>query len=308
MNKFKHVYGPIPSRRMGRSLGISPIPQGYCNYSCIYCQLGRTRHMTNSRGKYFSLEQMLTEFQAYSEGDIDFDVVTIVGEGEPLLYADIGILIQRLKKLTDKPVALITNGALLSTATVREEAKYADIVLPSLDACSQDLFETINRPHGGVSFEEMITGLRAFSHEYTGQLWIEVMLVKGVNDNRRFYHGLKELLDEINYHKLYLNIPVRPPAEPYASQPSEAAIEEAQLILGGIPINRLASEGFYSKIEDDYEAMLSIIKRHPMNQFEIRSFIQTRGNPEPERFFDRLNCDPKVEVVNYKNYHTYRLK
>ena len=308
MNNFKYVYGPVPSRRMGLSIGISPIAKGHCNYSCIYCQLGRTKSMTNKRDEYFDYEDVIKEFKAYLKDNIIFDVVTIVGEGEPLLYSKLGFLIKELKQLTNKPIAVITNGALLSEASVREELKDADIVLPSLDACDEKMFKKINRPHGSINFDDVVEGLRTFSKEYEGQLWIETMIVKDINDNREFFLNFKNLLSTINYHRLYINSPVRPPAETFVEQSSKKAIEEAISILGGISIDKLVSEGFYSEVDDDYEAVLSIIKRHPMNQFEIKSFIEKRGNTKIEEFFKKLNDDDNIEVVNYKNYYTYRLK
>lgn len=307
MENFKYVYGPVPSRRMGLSLGISPIPKGHCNYACVYCQLGRTRNMTNERKMYFDLKDLIEEFKKYIKDNIKFDVVTIVGEGEPLLYKGLGELISELKLLTDKPIAIITNGALLSSSLVRDELKNADIVLPSLDASDKDIFKKINRPHGSINFDDVVKGLIDFSKDFKGQLWIETMIVKDINDNREFFLDLKEILSKINYHKLYINSPVRPPAETYVKQSSKESIEEAISILGGISIDKLVSEGFYSEIKDDYEAVLSIIKRHPMNQFEIKAFIEQRGKTDTEDFFKRLNDDKNIEVVNYKDYYSYRL-
>ncbi len=308
MTNFKYIYGPVPSRRMGLSVGISPIAEGHCNYSCIYCQLGRTRNMTNERKRYFDHRDIVEEFKLYLSKDIKFDVATIVGDGEPLLYADLGILIDELKLLTDKPIALITNGSLLFDAKVREDLKNADIILPSLDATDEEMFKKINRPHGSIKFDDVIRGLQIFSNEYKGQLWIETMIVEGINDNRKFFLDLKELLGTIKYHKLYINSPVRPPAETYVKQVSKDVIEEAVSILGGISIDKLASEGFYSKVEDDYEAVLSIVRRHPMNQFEIKSFIEQRGKSDIKDFFEKLNNDDKIEMVDYKGYYTYRLR
>ena len=170
------------------------------------------------------------------------------------------------------------------------------------------MFKKINRPHGSIKFDDVIRGLRIFSNEYKGQLWIETMIVEGINDNRKFFLDLKELLSTIKYHKLYINSPVRPPAETYVKEVSKDVIEEAVSILGGISIDKLVSEGFYSEDEDDYEAVLGIIRRHPMNQFEIKSFIEQRGKSDIEDFFERLNNDDKIEVVDYKGYYTYRLK
>ena len=145
MNDFKYVFGPIPSRRLGRSLGISPLPKKTCNYSCIYCQLGRTDKMTNKRQEFYKTEDIIAEFKQYLKDSDKFDIVTVVGEGEPTLAANLGELVVALKALTDKPVAVITNGALLSDPQVREELCHADMVLPSLDAYNQEISKKIDR-------------------------------------------------------------------------------------------------------------------------------------------------------------------
>jgi len=146
MNNMKYVYGPVPSRRLGISLGISPIPKKTCNYSCIYCQLGRTDIMTNTRKMFFPVQKIMSEFNEVLKKRIFFDVITIVGEGEPTLYLGLGELISEIKGKTDKPVALITNGALLYDRDLRREAAKADIVLPTLDAYDEASFRKINRP------------------------------------------------------------------------------------------------------------------------------------------------------------------
>ncbi|MZQ99156.1 MAG: radical SAM protein, partial [Acidaminobacter sp.] len=137
MKTPEYVYGPVPSRRLGLSLGVSPIPKKTCNYSCVYCQLGRTDHMTNARQNFFPVEVMLDEAKAVIESGTVFDVITIVGEGEPTLYSDLDNLIRGLKQMSDKPVAVITNGALLYDEVVQEALMTADLVLPTLDASNE---------------------------------------------------------------------------------------------------------------------------------------------------------------------------
>lgn len=308
MEKFKYIFGPIPSRRMGLSVGISPIPTKYCNYSCTYCQLGRTNHLINKREEYFKLEDIVEEFKLYLKEYSDFDVVTVVGEGEPTLYLKLGELISELKKLTDKPVAVITNSALMSDPEVREDLKKADIVLPSLDSYNEDIFRKINRSHRSIKFDDILEGLRIFTKEYDGELWLEIMLIKDVNDSTKDFQEFKKILDTLNYDRLYINSPVRPPAEAYVKEPSKEALMEAEGILGGSSIEEFSSENFHSEVKDDFEAILSIIGRHPMNQFEIKAFIQSRGNENYEDILEKLNKDDRVDVVNYKNYISYRLK
>ena len=307
MGIYKYIYGPVPSRRMGISLGISPIPKKYCNYSCVYCQLGRTKNLTNKRNEFFDLKEILKEFQDISKKDIYYDVVTIVGEGEPTLYSELGRLIKKIKTMTDKPVAVITNGALMYDEKIRKDLMKADIVLPSIDACNENMFTRINRPSRSINYNNMLEGLIEFSNHYKGQLWIEIMLVKGYNDSVDNLIEFKKILTRINYDKLYINTPVRPPAESYVKKVGSEKMELAVEMLEGISIDQLVSDGFYSEIEDDVYAVMSIIKRHPMNQFEIVSFLEKRGNKNPVGIFEKLSYVDEIEVVEYMNYNTYRL-
>jgi|LGVE01.1.fsa_nt_gb wyosine [tRNA(Phe)-imidazoG37] synthetase (radical SAM superfamily) len=306
--EFKYVYGSVPSRRMGLSLGVSPIPKKTCNYSCIYCQLGRTDRMTNTRKMFYPVKDIIEELDVVIKKNILFDVVTVVGEGEPTLYLGLGDLLKEIHKKTDKPVAVITNGALLYDLQVQQELSSADIVLPTLDAYDEVSFRKISRPHGSLKFSEVIRGVEDFSEKYEGQLWIEIMLMKGINDDDESLNKYSKLLERIKYSKLYLNTPVRPPAESDVGVIDCEKMKHAAEILDGISIDLLESEGFHSEIKDDYEAVLSIIKRHPMNQFEIKGFLKIRGNMEDKRIFSKLKNDNTVDVIKYKGYYTYRLK
>ena len=308
MNNMKYVYGPVPSRRLGISLGISPIPKKTCNFSCIYCQLGRTDIMTNTRKMFFPVQKIMSEFDEVFKKGIFFDVVTIVGEGEPTLYLGLGELIDAIKQRTDKPVALITNGALLYDSDLRREVAKADIALPTLDAYNEASFRKINRPFGQLSFESVNAGLIAFSEEYEGQLWLEIMLMAGINDDDDSLSKYEQALKKIKYDRLYLNTPVRPPAEAGVESISCEAMNKAAARLGGISIDLLVSQGFHSEIEDDYEAILGIIKRHPMNQFEIRSFLESRNSKRIDWIMEMLGRDENINVLNYRGINTYRLK
>lgn len=308
MRKFRYIYGPVPSRRLGISLGISPIPKKTCNYSCIYCQLGRTDKMTNTRESFFPPEDIMSEFKEYLSSGQHFDAVTIVGEGEPTLYLDLGNLLTELKKKVNVPLAVITNGALLYDSKLQEELYNADIVLPSFDAYDEASFRNINRPHGTLDFKRCYEGLAEFSNNYKGELWLEIMLMRGVNDNDSSLFKYRSLLEKIKYSKLYINTPVRPPAEGNVYSIDRERMERAVEILHGISIDKLVSEGFKSEMSDDYSAILSIIKRHPMNQFEIKAFLESRQNREPEKMIKMLYEDKEVDHIDYKGFTTYRLK
>ncbi|MDD2283052.1 MAG: radical SAM protein [Eubacteriales bacterium] len=304
---MQYIYGPVPSRRLGLSLGISPIPRKTCNYSCIYCQLGRTDRLTNTRKLFFPVEAIISELEKTLQNQPAFDVATIVGEGEPTLYLGLGALIDQVKARIDKPVAVITNGALMYDPEIREELSKADIVLLSMDAYDQTSFQKINRPHGKIKFAEVYKGLQIFSQQYQGQLWLEIMLMADNADDEAL-EKYAQLLKELKYQRLYLNTPVRPPAEPdvYALDPDK--MQKAVSILGGISIDLLHSQGFHSEIADHNAAILSIIKRHPMNQFEIESFLKTRGCKNIKEVMDNLQQDDAVTAIEYKGYTTYRLK
>jgi wyosine [tRNA(Phe)-imidazoG37] synthetase (radical SAM superfamily) len=308
VQEMKYVYGPVPSRRLGISLGISPIPKKTCNYSCIYCQLGRTDHMTNTRKMFFSVEEIISEFDEVLRSGVKFDIVTIVGEGEPMLYLGLGKLISEIQRRTDQPVAVITNGSLLYDAEVRSELYHADVVLPTLDAYDDESFKRINRPYGTLDFKRVNDGLKIFSKEYHGQLWIEIMLIDGVNDDEESLKKYAAALKELRYDRLYINTPVRPPAEPCVKAVDGLKMGRAVDVLGGISIDLLHSQGFHSEIENHLEAIMSIIKRHPMNQFEIEGFLKSRNCSGIEEILGGLKKNSKVDTLNYKGYDTYRLK
>ena len=310
MDNFKYIYGPIPSRRLGLSLGVSPIPKKFCNYSCIYCQIGVTHNLTNTRREFFPLEDIINEFKRYISSDKNFDVVSIVGEGEPTLYNKLGELIISLKKLTDKPIAVITNTGLLYDKNVQEELLNADIVLPSMDFFSQESFKALHRPYGRLDFQQSYNGLMEFSKKFKGELWLEVMLIEDINSSKEDLLKLKELIKNINYSKIYINTAVRPPAESWVKPASKETIDFAVELLDGISIDNLSDGNFISEIKDNYEAILSIIKRHPMNQHELKGFLLGRKltNKEIENLFLRLEEDKNIEILEYKGFYTYRLK
>ena len=308
MNEYRYIYGPVPSRRLGISLGISPIPKKTCNYSCIYCQLGRTDHLTNLRQLFYPVVEIIDELKDFLKTTIPFDVITIVGEGEPTLYLGIGELIHQIRKITPKPLAVITNGALLYDPTLQEELASADIILPTLDAWDEASFKKINRPHGALNYSRVINGIQSFSKEYQGQIWIEIMLMEGINDDEQALIQYKAMLKKLKFDKLYINTPIRPPAEANVKPVEHKRINQIAGYLGGISIDLLESEGFHSEIKDDYEAILSIIKRHPMNQFEIEGFLKARGLYNGDEILNRLKKDKALEVIHYKGYNSYRLK
>lgn len=305
---MNYIYGPIPSRRLGKSLGISPISKKTCNLSCVYCMLGLTDKMTNNMTDEFSSDAIISELKTVLGKTASIDVITIVGEGEPTLYKHLNDLIERIKTMTNLPVAIITNGTRFTEPEVYRACLKADIVLPSLDAYDELSFKKINRPHKSLVYQYIIKALIKFSHEFTGELWLETMICEGYNDTDEAIEAFKKLLKNIKYDKLYINSPVRPPAIASVKAASHERLEVISKELGGINIDILADPDFYSDILDNYQAILSIIRRHPMNQYEIKEFLKTRKISDFEKIFNDLNHDLRLQRISYKGYDTYRFK
>ena len=270
----RFVYGPVPSRRLGQSLGVDPIPFKTCNYNCVYCQLGRTRRLTHERRDFFPREAILAQIrdalEAHRPGEIHY--VTFVGQGEPTICASLGWLIRQVKAVTEVPVAVLTNGALLSQTDVREELAAADVVIPTLDAADQPTFRRINRPWPQFRIAEIVEGMAQFREMFQGQLWIEVMLVQGLNDAEEVLLLLRDALRRIRPDRVQINLPVRPPAEPWVRIPEEEAILRAVAILGETAeVMAPYEEGEFdlSGAESLMEAVLSIIRRHPMRESHL---------------------------------------
>lgn len=223
--KARHlVYGPVPSRRLGRSLGVDLVPFKTCTYDCVYCQLGRTTHKTLQREQWVDVETVMAQIRAGLERHPD--VIALAGSGEPTLHAGIGDVIAGLKRLTSVPVAVITNGSLLMEPEVRRALLGADIVMPSLDAPTEALFRLINRPCGGVRLSDVVDGMVAFRSEYRGQLWLEVMLLAGITGIASEVEQLAKLSARLEPDRIQLTTAVRPPAESFAEPVSESALAD----------------------------------------------------------------------------------
>ncbi|MFO7570565.1 MAG: radical SAM protein [Smithellaceae bacterium] len=214
--KYQYLYGPVPSRRLGRSLGIDLVPYKTCTYDCIYCQLGKTTNKTTERRDYFPVADILRELSEKLSTGIGCDYISMAGSGEPTLHASMGELICKIKEMTDIPVAVITNGSLLHLPDVRQALLPADLVIPSLDAGDPALFEYVNRPHEDITFERMVSGLIDFSRQYSGRLWLEVLLVSGVTGMASEVKKIAALAEKIRAQKVQVGTVSRPTYEDFA--------------------------------------------------------------------------------------------
>ena len=230
--RYKHLFGPVPSRRLGRSLGVDLVPYKVCTYDCIYCQLGRTTTRTTCRAQYVPTEEVLAELhEALTEPDL-CDYVTLSGSGEPTLHRDAGRVIAAIKAMSGIPVAVLTNGSLLHEPEVRRALLPADLVAPSLDAGDAETFRRINRPCPEISFERMVDGLKAFRREYTGQLHLEVLFCAGINDGDEQVGKIRAIIDEVNPDRIDVNTVTRPPAEAEAKAVPPERLAHICLLLG----------------------------------------------------------------------------
>ena len=232
---MKFIYGPVKSRRLGFSLGLSLTPYKVCSFDCTYCQLGKTTEKTTQRKAYLKIEDILGELKSWLAANADeskkLNYITISGSGEPTLNTRIGELITEIKKITPIPVALITNASLLPDPLVRQSLLVADLIVPSLDAVSPNIFEKIDHPAVGINIENIISGLVSLRREFKGKFWLEVMLVKGLNDDLRQIKKLKGIIDTINPDKIQLNSPVRT-SEPGIFPVDKTKLEKIKDILG----------------------------------------------------------------------------
>lgn len=245
-----YVFGPVPSRRLGRSLGIDLIPFKTCTYDCIYCQLGRTTHKTLERKEWVPLNEVLKQVRQKLSTEPDY--ITLSGSGEPTLYSRVEELIAEIKRMTKVPVAVLTNGSLFWDPDIRSELKEADLVVPSLDAGDEELFQYVNRPHDSISFDQLVEGLLRFRGEYSGQYWLEVFLV-GATIPLSKIEKIVEITGRIDPERIQLNTVTRPPAEEFA-----AAIPAELMQI------------FADKFGDKAEVIADYRGTHQQKQFAVR--------------------------------------
>jgi wyosine [tRNA(Phe)-imidazoG37] synthetase (radical SAM superfamily) len=231
---MKYLFGPVNSRRLGLSLGLDLLPANICNFNCVYCEVGATRLLTCERKEYSPTGEIIAEIDLLLADPTSPlpDAFTVTATGEPTLHLGIGAVIRHLKAQTDRPVAVLTNGTLLWQPEVRNELAAADIVIPSLDAARTRSYHRVNRPAPGMDLEKIISGLACFRREFAGQIWLEILLVKGLNDSDEDIEALQKAAARIGPHRIQLNTVVRPPLESFAAPLLRREMEE---IAGRLP-------------------------------------------------------------------------
>jgi len=312
MGKIR-VFGPVPSRRLGKSVGINNIPPKICTYSCVYCQLGRSSKMVADRQEYYEPNDLLIEvIEKITNSKINnepIDYLAIVPDGEPTLDKNLGELIDLIKPLGFK-VAVITNSTLLKISGVRQDLNKADWVSVKIDTLDEEIWRKIDRPHKKIAFDSMLNGIRAFSREYNGHLVTETMLIKDLNDDIENIKKVAEFIGEIKPSVAYLSIPIRPPAENWVEAPEEQKINRAYQIfrdqsltteyLIGYEGNEFAYTG---NIEED---ILSITSVHPMREDAVEEYLKKANSNFS--IIEQMLKENKIIVSVYNDERFYLRK
>ena len=293
-DKKRFLYGPVPSRRLGRSYGVDIIPFKVCTLDCVYCQLGRTIEKTTERKDYVPIDSVLAELREALAENVEVDFITLAGSGEPTLHSHLGRLIDGIKEITNTATALLTNGTLLYRPDVRADCAKADVVMPSLDAGDDQTFETINRPYRGISIENVISGLCKLRDEFTGQIWLEVFFIESINTGTEQIAKIKEAIERIRPDKIHLNTAVRPTAEPHIQRLDAEHLQAIATRLGPnceviADFSQIQSE--ISSPNDSQEAsvphritrsqtaaVLSMLKRRPCSLNDICAGLDFKHN------------------------------
>jgi wyosine [tRNA(Phe)-imidazoG37] synthetase (radical SAM superfamily) len=272
------VFGPVPSRRLGFSLGVDIIPRKYCNFDCIYCQIGKTTYKNVTRKKFFEVEEIVKEIVNTIQYTEKVDFVTFSGSGEPTLNENLGAMIKEVKKSVSTPVAVITNSSSLWIEEVRNDLFNADVVLPSLDAASDEVFKSINRPQSGIGLGLIIEGIKHFRNQYEGSIWLEIMLIKGVNDTPDELQKLRFITNDLKVDKIHLNTVTRPPSEKDAGPLNREEIEKVRKFFGDYCeiISSFEKNGVHIEQEGWTRTLVDILKRRSLT---IQDIIRITGAP-----------------------------
>lgn len=292
--KRRLVFGPVPSRRLGRSLGIDLLPFKTCSYDCIYCQLGRTTDLTLVRREGAEVSEVVSQLKEALEKGPAPDVITISGSGEPTLSLNLGEVIRAIKGLTEIPVAVLSNGSLLFRPEVRQELMAADVVVPDLDAGDAETFLRINRPTPGLRFEEIVEGLIRFGEVFQGRLLVEVFVAEGVNDAEDEAVKIAAIAGRIRGGRVQLNTVARPTAETFVRPLSAERLRKlAGLFSPPAEIIAAFSEGKEGEGGTSAEKVLEILARRPCTAEDIAAGLAVSAEAA-DQILRRLAGEGKV--------------
>ncbi len=295
---FKFIFGPVPSRRLGMSLGVDLVPQKVCSLDCVYCEVGTTTKLTTDRMEYVPYAKVVKELTEYLANNPPPDYITFSGYGEPLLNSRIGDVLTFIKEnYPQLKVAILTNGTLLSDKNVRAEIMQADLVLPSVDAASDKVFKMLNRPEKHLKVEKHLQGLIDFSKEFKGDIWLEVFILPGYNDNSNEIFELKKAIHEIQPSLVQLNTLDRPgaieglyPATKEQLEYIKSKLDFENTIIVASAQSRTQNKAY----RDDKESfILETISRRPCTIHDLRDIMGLHIN-EINKYLDILEAEGKI--------------
>ena len=264
------IYGPVPSRRLGLSLGVDLVPPKTCDYDCLYCQLGRTSTLTARIEPYIGAQDIIDALRGRLASGPRPDYITMAGSGEPTLNSELEAVISGVRELCEIPVAVLTNGSLLGEARVLRACLLADLVLPSLDAGDEETFRKVNRPCPDLSFAAVVEGLVGLREAYEGPIWLEVMLLQDINSGDGYIEKIRDCIERIGPDEIHLNTVRRPPAESTARPVPPQRLEEVREMLGpkAVVIRESAAAAAAKSAVDEAE-LLALISRRPCTRRHI---------------------------------------
>lgn len=308
---YKYLFGPVPSRRLGVSLGIDLVPPKVCSLNCVYCEVGQTTDLTVLRKEYFPAEEIKTELAQWFENHPDPDFITFSGSGEPTLNTGLPLIIQFLKEIRPAvPVAMLTNGTLFSRKEVRDALAGCDVVLPSLDAATQSVFEKINRPAEGLKVDECIEGLVQFRKEYRGEIWLEVFILPGYNDGESELMALRDAIIQIEPDRIQLNSLDRPGVLPGLQKAAHEMLERVRQLWNlknvEIVVKAEKRKSVRSFRAESGKIILDTISRRPCTAEDLITILGIHIN-ELNKYLGVLESEGSIVSVREERGVFYKL-
>ena len=298
--KYEYIFGPVPSRRLGVSLGVDLVKKKTCNLDCVYCECGRTEETTNDRKSYVDKEKVIAEIKDYLDSGNYLDYITFSGWGEPTLNSDIGEILKEIKKITNIKTAVITNGTLLWMQEVREALMISDVVMPSLDAVSKEVFEKINRPYKSLEIEKIKNGIIEFANEYKGELKLEIFIIDGINNGEKEIDKFKEIIKKIKPSVVQLNSLDRPAPENWVKKADSDILEKIKSALEydeiEIILKYKSRENIKNYNENSEKLILNMIEKRPCTVDDIVD-ITGMSKSEVNKYIDILEKEKKTLTI-----------
>jgi len=309
---YKYLFGPVPSRRLGMSLGVDLVPKKVCSLDCVYCEVGKTTKLTLDRKQYIKEDKIKEELKDYFENNPEPDYITFSGSGEPTLNSCIKNIIDFIKQNKPNiPIALLTNGTMLFDKDVRDAVKNVDVVLPSLDAATENAFQKINRPAKNLLISKYIDGLINFRNEFKGKIWLEVFILPDYNDSKEELLELKKAIQKIKPDSIQLNTLDRPGTVHNLRGSTRKELQAVVDLLGFDNMEIIASSPVRKNIQsyrsDMETAIVETISRRPCTLDDLTRILGLHIN-EINKYLDVLDAEGKIEVVEEKRGFFYQLK